>query len=189
MTDQPPNLVTGYPVIDEIRDEPMSHSVGPEGLLNLQGVQDSSERPTELGDVEGEVGNGGGEDVRGEVRPLLFLLEMFGETTLPQFLQGDDPFPFLGIESESRPVVLDHRPTFPDSHQVGLLAGPLESENFPNPTPRLDLEPEDFLNQGDLGGLTLFSEVGPEGLPVLLFGEPGLPSRFGERDGGDGVPT
>ena len=129
--------------------------MGPEGFLNLEGVQDPSERPTELRDVEGEVGDRRREDVCGEVPLLLFLLEMFGETTLPQFLQRDDPFPFLGIESDSRSVVLDHRPTFPDSHQIRLLTGPLESKDFPNPTPCLDLEPEDYLNQGDLGGRTL----------------------------------
>ena len=80
---------------------------------------------------------------------------MFGESTLPQFFEGDDPFPFLGIESESRPIVLDHRPTLPDPHLVGLVTGPLESEDFPNPTPCFDLEPEDFLREGDFGGLTL----------------------------------
>ena len=64
MTYQPPNLVRCHPVIDEIRDEPVSHPMGPESFLNLQGVQDPSERPTELGDVEGLVGDGGREDVQ-----------------------------------------------------------------------------------------------------------------------------
>ena len=125
------------------------------------------------------VGDGGGEDIGREVSLLLFLLEMLGQTTLSQVLQRDDSFPFLGIESESGPVVLNYGPTLPDSHQVCLLTGPLESKDFPNPTPRLDLEPEDLLDQGDLGGLTLLSEVGPEGLPVLLFRETRLPRRFG----------
>ena len=86
---------------------------------------------------------------------------MFGESTFPQFLQGDDPFPFLGIETDSGPVVLDHRPTLPDPYVIGILTGPLESKDFPNPTSCFDLEPEDFLGEGEFGGLTLFSEVGP----------------------------
>jgi hypothetical protein len=33
---------------------------------------------------------------------------MFGESTLPQFFERDDPFPFLGIESESGTLVLHY---------------------------------------------------------------------------------
>lgn len=139
----------------------MTYSVGPEGLGDIEMVQDPSERPTELRDVEGLVRDGGGEHIGRGVPLLLSLLKMFGESTLPQFLQGDDPFPFLGIESESRPIVLDHRPTLPDPHLVGLVTGPLETKDFPNPTPCLDLEPEDFLGEGDVRTPTLSSQVGP----------------------------
>ena len=66
----------------------MSHPVGPEGLLNLEGVQDPSERPTELGDVEGEVGDGGREDVQCKTMRWQRAVRDFLSDTLCISLEG-----------------------------------------------------------------------------------------------------
>ena len=63
----------------------MTYPMGPEGLGDIQVVQDPSERPTELRDVEGLVRDGGGEHMGTHVPLFLFLVEVFGQSTLPQF--------------------------------------------------------------------------------------------------------